>query len=565
MPSVLWETLSAARDLGRLHDIASVLVRYGFSDVVRRLGLAGVLERADKTLHREEVGALALLEPPARVRRALEDLGPTFIKLGQMLATRMDMFPPEWIAEFEKLQDQAPAVPFEDIRKQLCEDLGAEPEEVFSDLDTEPLAAASIAQVHRARLRDGTEVVVKVRRPGIRPLVEADLRLLQRLAKIFAAESSDMARFKPQEVVRQFTASLRRELDLATECRNAERIAGNCRDHPEIVIPRIYWEWTGERLNIQEAIHGISGRDVEAAERAGLDRKILARHGAQAMLRMIIEDGFFHADPHQGNYFYLPENRIALIDFGLVGRLSQERRDQVVNLLQGTMEREAERVTDVLLEWTDDTGVDRDALQREVDALIDQYHGVPLKELDLRTMSVDLTALLRDHHLTLPPDLLLLIKALVSLEGMGRRLDPDFDVATEFSPFLRRAMLARYAPDVLLKRGWRTITEGLDILIGLPRDLRRLVRSARSGKLQLRVDVDRLQPLANQLDRAISRMTLGLVIAALIVGSSIVMTVDQGPLLLGLPLFSLLGFGGAALAGIWLLVSIIRSGKSPRR
>lgn len=565
MPSVLWETLSAARDLGRLQDIASILVRYGFSDVVRRLGLAGVLERAGKALHRKSVGDLAKLEPPVRVRRALEDMGPTFIKLGQMLATRMDLFPPEWIAEFEKLQDQAPAVPFEDIRRQLCEDLGAEPEEVFSDLDTEPLAAASIAQVHRARLRDGAEVVVKVRRPGIRPLVEADLRLLQRLAKIFAAESPDMARFKPQEVVRQFTASLRRELDLATECRNAERIAGNCRDHPEIVIPRVYWEWTGERLNIQEAIHGIPGRDVEAAERAGLDRKILARHGAQAMLRMIIEDGFFHADPHQGNYFYLPENRIALIDFGLVGRLSPERRDQVVNLLHGTMEREAECVTDVLLEWTDDTGVDRDALQREVDALIDQYHGVPLKELDLRTMSADLTALLRDHHLTLPPDLLLLIKALVSLEGMGRQLDPDFDVATEISPFLRRAVLARYSPYAVIGRSRRAIAEGFGILSDLPRDLRRLVRSARSGKLRLRVDVDRLQPLANQLDRAASRMTMGLVIAALIVGSSIVMTVDRGPLLLGMPLFSLLGFGGAALAGICLLVSIFRSGKSPRR
>jgi len=561
---MLWETLSAARDLGRLHDLASILIRFGFGDMVRRLGMAGALERAGKVLHWKEAGELARLEPPARVRRALEEMGPTFIKLGQILATRVDLFGPEWIEEFEKLQDRAPAVPFAEIHQQLQEDLGAVPEEAFATLNPEPLAAASIAQVHRARLPEGAEVVIKVRRPGIRPVIEADLRLLDRLAGIMESESPELRRFRPREVVRQFTLSLRRELDLAAECRSAERIAHNFVDHPEIVIPRVYWPWTGERVNVQEYIDGIPGRDLKAIDEAGLDRKILAKRGAQAVLKMILEDGYFHADPHPGNVFYLPENRIAFIDFGMVGRLPEQRRYQVIELLHGLVSHEAEQVVDVLLDWAGGVHVDTEGLSLEIDAFVDQYHGIPLKQLNLGAMLSDLTTLLRDHQLALPADLVLLIKAFVSLEGMGRELDPDFDMAGEAQPFLQRAILARYTPNALARRSWRTLTNTLDILTGLPQDLRQLLRAARSGRFKLQIDVERLKRFGDQLDRAASRIAIGNVIAALIIGSSIVMTVEGGPIFLGLPLFGLLGFAGAVVGGIWLLFSIWRSGKRER-
>src|SRR3989338_679914 len=305
---MLWQALIAARDLGRLHEIALVLIRYGFGDIVRRMGMANVLERAGRVLLWKHADELAHLEPPARVRRALEELGPTFVKLGQVFATRVDLFEPEWIAEFGKLQDSAPPVPYADIQQQLAEDLGAPPEEIFAAFDPEPLAAASIAQVHHARLADGSEVVVKVRRPGIRPVIEADLRWLMRLAELVEAEYPELRNFHPLEIVRQFEQSLRRELDFATECRNAERIANNFAGYkdqdaasppatdktPVIVIPRVYWQWTGERVCVQEFIDGIPGRDLAAADRAGLDRKILARRGARAVLKMIVEDGFFH-------------------------------------------------------------------------------------------------------------------------------------------------------------------------------------------------------------------------------------------------------------------------------
>ncbi|MCK9986183.1 MAG: ubiquinone biosynthesis protein [Azoarcus sp.] len=555
---MLWQAIGAVRDLGRLHDIASVLIRYGFGDLVRRIGMAGALERAGHALHWHEPEALARLEPPARVRRALEELGPSFIKLGQILATRVDLFPAEWIAEFSKLQDAAPAVPFAELLPQLTEDLGEPPETVFARIETQALAAASLAQVHRAWLADGTAVILKVRRPGIRPIVEADLRLLARLAEIVESEAPELRRYRPREVVRQFTLSLRRELDFSAEGRSAERIAANFAGSPEIVVPRIHWPWTGERLNVQDYVEGIPGRDLAAVDAAGLDRKLLARRGAQAVLKMMLADGFFHADPHPGNVFYLPDNRIAFIDFGMVGRLSEERRYQLAVLLHGLVSHDAEKVAEVLLDWSGSVQTDGETLATEIDAFVDQYHGVPLKRLDLGAMLSDLIAILREHGLALPPDLALLIKAFITLEGMGRQLDPDFDMAGEAAPFLEQVLLAHAAPGALIQRGWRTLSSALALIAGLPQDLRQLLRSALRGQLQVQVEVLPLKQFGDRLDRAASRLAISIVTAALIVGSAIVMTVERAP---GMPSFGLLGFIAAVIGGIWVLFSIWRGGK----
>ena len=554
---MLWEALGAARDLGRVQQIAAVLVRYGFGGLVRRVGMAGALERAGKALHWREPEDLARLEPAARVRRALEELGPTFVKLGQILATRGDLFPPEWIVEFGKLQDAAPALPFEDLRGQLIEDLGEAPEAVFAELDPVPLAAASLAQVHRARLADGTAVVLKVRRPGIRPVIEADLRLLDRLAEIIEKEAPELVRYRPREVIRQFAHSLRRELDFSAEGRHAERIAALFVGSPEIVVPRIHWQWTGERLNVQDFIEGIPGRQA-AALPEGFDRRLLARRGADAVLRMMLEAGFFHADPHQGNVFYLPGNRIAFIDFGMVGRLSEARRFEVATLMHGLVGRDAGKVADVLLDWSADSNGDADALRSEIEAFVDDYHGVPLKKLDLGALLADVVAILREHGLALPPDLALMIKAFITLEGMGRQLDPDFDIAGEAAPFLREVLLAHLAPRAIARRGWEALLGGVQMLAGLPQDLGRLLRAARRGKLQLEVDVPALKSFGDRLDRAASRLTMAIVTAALIVGSSIVMTVDRGG---GVATLGLLGFIAAMLGGLWVLISVWRGGR----
>jgi ubiquinone biosynthesis protein len=581
-----WQALLATHDLGRLHEIASILIRYGFADMVRRMGMSNALERAGRALLWKHVDELAHLEPPARVRRALEDLGPTFVKLGQVLATRVDLFEPEWIAEFGKLQDSAPAVPYADVQQQLSEDLGGAPEQIFASFNTEPLAAASIAQVYRARLHDGNEVVVKVRRPGIKPIIEADLRWLMRLAELAEAESPELRNFNPQEIVRQFTHSLMRELDFSTECRNSEAIANNFADYtdqvspaetkdtqagttavvllPVIVIPRVYWQWTGERVCVLEFIDGIPGRNLAAAEHAGLDRNILARRGAHAVLKMIVEDGLFHADPHPGNVFYLHGNRIAFIDFGMVGRLTVERRDQLVELLLGLVRHEPERVSNVMLDWTGDSAVDEAGLVQEIQSFVDEYHGISLKQLSLGGMLSDTVAILRRYHIKMPADLTLLVKAFISLEGMGRELDPDFNMADEALPILEQTLRARYRPVSLVKRSWRAASEAMSLVADLPHDLSRLLRAARRGRLEVHIDVTHLKHVGNQLDGAANRLVVGIVVAALIIGSSIVMTVSGGPTLLGLPLFGLIGYLGAAAGGIWLLLSILKSRKADR-
>lgn len=552
------EALSAVRDIGRLHDLATILIRYGFGDMVRRMGLVHLMERAGKALHWKYAQEQPHLEPPERVRRAMEDMGPTFIKLGQILATRVDLFSPEWIKEFEKLQDRVPPLPFEAIRIQLEEDLGLPVDEIFNYLEKQPLAAASIAQVHRAQLKDGTDVVVKIRRPMIRKTIDADLRLLDRLAKLAEREVTEMRRYRPRDIVHQFNQSLRRELDLAAECRNAERLAANFEDDPNIVIPKVYWEWVSEGVNVQQYIEGIQGRDFSALEQAGLDRKILATAGAKAVLRMVLVAGLFHADPHPGNIIYLPNNRIAFLDFGMIGRLSEFRRHQVVDLLHAMVERDANTVVDVLSDWAGDSIFDTETLTTEVDALIDTYHGVPLKRLNISDMLADLAALLRDHHLSLPPDLTMLFKALITLEGMGRQLDPDFDLVSETAPFLRQVAIDRYKPDVWLKRSRRNLVELADILSGLPRDLRRLIKAIRGGALRINIDLTQLEQFGRQIDNAASRLTVGLITASLIIGSSIVMTVGGGPTIMGLPLLGFLGFTSAAIGGIWILVSIWR-------
>lgn len=554
---MLIETIDTARDIGRLNEIAGVLLRHGFGDTVRRLGLADRLQRAGQVLNWEHAADLARLEPPVQVRLAIEELGPTFVKLGQVLAGRADLFGPEWIAEFEKLHAHVPALPLDDLRQQLREDLGSEPEAAFARFDTEPLAAASIAQVHRAALADGTEVIVKIRRPGIETVIEADLRLLARLAALAETQVPALKPYRPQHLVREFARSLRRELDLAAECHNAERMAKNLATLPDIVIPRVHWAHTGKRVNVQDFVGGVAGSDLARLDAEGFDRTLLAKRGAGAVLKMIVEDGFFHADPHPGNVFYLPGNRVAFIDFGMVGRLSERRREELLQLLLGLVERQPQAVADVLMDWTGDGhGVNLSLMETGIETFVDQYHDTPLANLSLGQMLADVTAILREHHLALPSDLALLVKAFISLEGMGRGLDPNFHMASEALPLLRQVVRARYQLKVIARRGWQTLRRALAVAEQLPHDLSTLLRTARRGRLNVGLELIHLKRVGDQIDRAASRMSLALVIAALIIGSSIVMTVAGGPTLFGLPAFGFLGFCAAVIGGIWLLRSI---------
>lgn len=558
---MLRETLSMVRDLPRLHEITSVLIRYGWGDVVRLMGLARLLERAGRLLHWQTSSEISRLDLPVRIRLALTELGPTFVKLGQVLATRVDVFPPAWIEEFERLHSQVPAVPFEALRPHLEALWGKPVEEVFAAFDTEVFAAASIAQVHRATLHDGTQVVVKVRRPNIEAKIEADLRLLVHLAKLLELEVHEARRYHPVQIVGQLHRSLLRELDLIKEARNLDTFGQRFAGDPTVHIPKVFWEYCGDGVNVQEELVGIPGNDFVRARAEGYDLPLLAARGANAVLQMILIDGHFHADPHPGNVIYQPGNVVGIMDFGMVGRVTDARREQLIDFLEAVIHKDEMGMLNVLSIWSGDAEIDESRLAYDLSEFVFGYDNLALKDIQVGPLLADVTAVMRENNLSLPPDLTLLFKALITLEGLGYQLDPDFHMVDHLTPFVRRVIEARYAPQALAKRARHGLKELADVLFGLPRDVARLFRQARRGRLRIDLDLKRLDHFGLQLNQAANRLTMGVLTASLVVGSSIIMTINTGPTLFDLPLFGLIGFIVAFFNSVWIVLSIWRSGK----
>ena len=445
----------------------------------------------------------------------------------QILATRPDLFGPEWIAEFEKLQWQASPLDFAELRPQVEEDLGAPLEEIFQEVETAPLAAASLAQVHRATLKDGTKVVLKIQRPGIRPIIESDMRLLAHLASLAERHVPELAAYHPQQVVQHFVKSLQNELNFVTEGHNAEQIAANFEDNDQIVIPKVYWEWTKPRISVQEFVGGIPGVDLQAIDAAGMDRNRIAQTGARAVLRMIMKDGLFHADPHPGNFFILPGERIAFIDFGMMGRVSEVRRRQVMMLLQALLDHDAEGLCAILLEWSDREGDDPGELSGAVEEFLSKYAGQSMGLMNLSAMVGDLLSLVRDNKLTMPPDLAMLLKVFVSLEGAFKKLDPGFDVMGAIQPILHEAVIDKLSPQALGKRGLKILTQYLEVFADLPKEIRRGISTARTGHLKIRVEQSQFDELQHLVMRASRLRAVAGITAALLIGGAILMSLTR--------------------------------------
>ncbi len=558
---MLRETISMVRDLPRLHEITLVLIRYGWGDVVRLMGIAHMLERAGRLLHWQTRSEISQLDLPVRIRLAMTELGPTFVKLGQVLATRVDVFPPSWIAEFESLHSQVPPVPFEQIRAELEATWGRPVEEVFAEFESQPFAAASIAQVHRARLHDGTPVVVKVRRPGIVEKIDADQRILAHLARLMELEVPESRRYHPLQIVGQLKRSLARELDLVKEARNLDAFGRSFAGDDTIRIPQVYWEYCGEIVNVQEELIGIPGNQLTRAIAEGYDLPLLAARGADAVLKMILIDGYFHADPHPGNVIFQPGNRVGLLDFGMVGRITDARREQLIDFLEALIQKNEMGMLNILTQWAGDAEIDETRLAYDLSELVFSYDNLTLKDIRIGPLLTDVTAVMRDNNLALPPDLTLLFKAVITLEGLGYQLDPNFHMVDHLTPYVRRVIEARYSPEALARRARHGLKEIAEVVIGLPRDVARLFRQVRRGRVRIDLDLKRLDHFGLQLNQAANRLTMGVLTASLVVGSSIIMTVQGGPELFGLPVFGLLGFIVAFFNSIWILLSIWRSGK----
>ena len=502
---------------GRYLEIGSALRRHGLGFVVGLLGLdrmvAGGAGAAADAVRR------ANAESPAHLRAALEELGPTFIKLGQLLSTRSDLLPPTFVAELAKLQDAAPPVPVDVIRAVVRSELGAEPEETFASFDDRPLASASIGQAHAATLADGTPVVVKVRRPGAVSQVQVDLEILQNLATR-ATRAWEFARdFDAVGLVDEFAETIRAELDYLEEGRNAERFARDFQDDASVVIPRVYWEHTTSRVLTLERMSGMNVVDAAALDEAGVERDLVARRGADIVLKMIFEDRFFHADLHPGNLFIHGDGTIALIDFGMVGVIDEELRGHLSRLFIAMVRGDAELLTSAVIEVSVTSGsVDRLTLRDDLRPFVRRYRLQSVRQTPFARMMADLFAILRNNRVRLPREMILLFKALLLIEALATELDPDFRLGDALEPYAERLAWERLRASVMARRLARSSIDIGELALDLPRIVRRLVEAADTTGIQVHLRAAELEPLVGRAERIGNRLVAGMVGAALISG-----------------------------------------------
>jgi len=539
--------LNTGRDLRRLNELTGILLKYGFADMIRRLGLASSVEQASKLMRQSVDRDMLNMKPGARLRHALEEMGPTFVKLGQILATRVDLFPMEWIEEFEKLQDNARPIPFETLLPNIEKSLGKSIDKVFLNVDKNPIGVASIGQVHRAVTRSGDQVVLKVQKPGIRARIESDLRLLDQVAKLAADNSVELRRYRPVELVREFERSLTRELDFTSESRNADRIRDNMKGIKWLVIPKVYWEYTSATLSVQQFIDGIPARQTDRIEDQGLDRKLIARRGAMAAWKMVLEDGFFHADPHPGNFLILPNNRIAMLDYGMVGKLTRARQEQMVQIMKSVVMQEPEGCAAVLASWADGIPVKHEQMTADIEDIISLYYGVSLAELNATALLQDITALLRNHDLVLPSDIALLVKTIITLEGFGRVLDPTFDVMSEAEPLVKRMVRIRYSPSRLARSLGMRALDVVDRLYAPP-------SAASNTRAEGGIDPRHLERLVGRLERSQYRLVQTWLTVAGILCGSVLLAGRVAPTVWDISVFGLMILLSSGTWSIWMML-----------
>jgi ubiquinone biosynthesis protein len=546
------ETVGHLRDLPRYRQILATLLKYGYRDVVHALRLEGLARPIERVALGDDVPPR---DRPRRLRLVCEELGPTFIKLGQVLSTRSDILPEAYTTELAGLRDSVRAFPFAEVEAILAAEFGRPPSEVFAAIEPEPVASASISQVHRATLRDGRVIALKVRRPGVEKVVQADLDILKNLAQLAERRMPFLAPYEPSAIVREFDRTIKRELDLSVERRTMERCRAQFEDEPMARVPAAFKEYSTGRVLAMEFIAGVGVHDLQGIRSLGVEPAEVAVTGSRILLSQIFTLGFFHADPHPGNLRVLPGGVIAPLDYGMFGTLDAITRERIADLLLGLLAQDTDRVLRDL-ERLDirGEGVDPRALRRDVNELVAAYSELSLDSIDLTLLLRDLIDLIRSHHLRIPPDLVLLIRALVTIEGVGRALDPHFDIAAQLRPFIRDLSLRRYNPWRVLSHTVRTAEDVRHVATLLPEVLTHSLDSIRRGELAVRFDLHHFERLVLQLTRASHTLSAGVVIAGLLIGSSLLIRQGTGPVGLA--------YGGYVLAlvmGLWLVWNRLRN------
>jgi len=553
------------RSLGRLGHVGSVLTKNGFGWLMVSLRLERLVPFRKRLLGSQVTpGARTDVSMAARVARVLEELGPVYVKLGQVLGGRADLLPPAFIDEFRKLQDRVRPFPTAEARAEIERELGGPVEGFFAEFAAEPFAAGSIAQAYAARTKDGEQVVVKVRRPGIRHVLEADIDILTRLADLAERYVPEYRVFRPTLLVEEFAQTVRREIDFVSEASNTQRFRQAFARDENIRVPRVLWELTAGGVLTLERLEGVPIYDSEALDRLGVDRKALAKALNDCFMRQYFELGLFHSDPHPGNMVVQAPAVLGILDFGQIGRLSDSMRASLGTVLMAALNREFDVVVDVfddLGALPDDTDADR--LKADLAALTDKYSGMPIGRLHLKDLFDEITSVARRHRVVLPRDFVLLGKSLVSMGGVALDLDPEIRMVEVVRPKINRLLLEKASPKRLLHHGLTSAYHLASLVEQGPRSLRQLVRKVLRGRLQIQFRHENLERLITELDRSSNRIAFAMIVASIILGSAIVLQAQVGPNVPGteMPMLGLLGFLLAGLLGVWLAIAILRSGR----
>jgi ubiquinone biosynthesis protein len=547
--------------LRRYREVAAVLVRHGLADVVDAMHLGPSLAVGTRLLPRR-----ARVDPSlsraARFRLTLEELGPTFVKFGQALSVRADVVPPDLVAELVKLQDAAaPLAPGEAeaaIEAAFGQPVGA----LFRTFEPAPLAAASMAQVHRAELPTGEQVVVKVRRPGIGAVIARDLDILRQLAGLIERHVAAAAAVDPSGLVEEFARTIRAEQDFVREGRNIDRCAGNFAGDPTVRFPAVVWPLTTRSVLTLEYLDGVKISELAASGIGLEERRVIAKRGADAMVAQILIHGFFHADPHPGNLLVLPGDVVGFLDFGIVGRIDEPLRSSLAKIVRAVWERDAGALAALAVDIARPrTEVDAAALGRDLSGLLDTYVDVPLGELSMTEVLTEVVGTAARHHLTIPSNLMLLVKAIMTIEGVGRQLDPEFKIVQHAAPVAERLWQIESSPRAMASRAAEALQNTLAALQRMPLNLDAIGRKVRDGRLEVQFVHRNLDHFVREMDRSSNRLSFSVVIGSLIVGSSLVIQAGVGSTIAGYPALGVVGFVVAGVLGIGLAIGVVRSGR----
>ncbi|NLU11075.1 MAG: 2-polyprenylphenol 6-hydroxylase [Tepidanaerobacter acetatoxydans] len=541
----------------RYRQIMNVLIKYGFGYIVEKAGI--ILPRG---ITRENVDPTGKMTTAQKVVMMLQELGPTFVKLGQVLSTRPDLIPEDYIEELKKLQDNVAPFSFKEAKNQIEEDLGDNTDHIFLSIEEKPLAAASIGQVHRAVLKNGQEVVVKVRRPGIDKIITADLEIMLNLARLAEKHIPEVRIYDPVGKIEEFADAMHKELDFTREGFNIDKFRQNFEGDETIYVPKVFWEATAQKVLTIEYIKGYKVTELDEITNNNLDRKQIAVNGAKAMMKQIFIHGFFHADPHPGNIIIRPDGKIVFIDFGIVGRIDKYTKNKLADLIIGIINKDTKKIIGVLLELSQvEQELNISEIELDVEDLLDRYYGKDLKNIDMSKLLSEVFTIVAKYKIILPSNFTLLLKSLITIEGVGLEIDPDFNIFETAKPFVNKMLRERYNPQHLLKTAVSTLQEFNKSVVLIPKLLNGLYQRTKIDSMKIDFDTRGTSKVISELNKMVNRLVFSLIVASLIIGSSLIIQADVEPFLLHYPLLGVAGFVTAGLLGVWLIASIIRTGR----